>query len=96
MSVSEIPRLGYREMWRTAQNALLEANRRNAELERCAREVAVVARGLVNSPLPLSLSAPDGVSLDPDRPFWVAARDLRATLSVWHDVTGVDGEQDVT
>lgn len=51
-----------------------------------AVELAQAARQLVNAPLP-----PD---LDRERPFWVAARNVRATLSTYAELTGVDGEQE--
>lgn len=61
-----------------------------------ARAIAEAARALVNAPLPLTWLANDlaEVAGDSDHPWWVAKRNMRATLDAHKDVTGVDGEQD--
>jgi hypothetical protein len=57
-----------------------------SEHEEAAVFLAGALRKLVNAPLP--------EDLDPEREFWVAARNARATLSVFRDMTGVDGDQE--
>lgn len=57
-----------------------------SEHEEAAVFLAAALRKLVNAPLP-----PDA---DCERPFWVAARNARATLSAFQDLTGIDGDQD--
>lgn len=61
-----------------------------------AVEIAKAARQLVNAPLPLRWLCDDTVEVEMDRehPWWVAKRNLRATLDTFKGVTGVDGEQD--
>jgi hypothetical protein len=54
--------------------------------ETAARDLADALRQLVNAPLPATLAL--------EEPFWIAARNARATLSNYADVTGIDGEQD--
>ena len=51
-----------------------------------ARDLADALRQLVNAPLPATLAT--------EEPFWIAARNARATLSVHAESTGIDGEQD--
>jgi hypothetical protein len=51
-----------------------------------AVDLAEALRTLVNAPLP--------ADADPERPFWRACRNARATLSLWQSRTGVDGELD--
>lgn len=61
-----------------------------------AREIATAARQVVNAPLPLYHLFDDNYQVvgDLKHPWWVAKRNLRATLDTYKDLTGVDGDQD--
>jgi hypothetical protein len=73
---------GYRGMWRSAEDEVT----RLSESRSAVIDLAKALRMLVNAELPLDL--------DRERPFWVAARNARAILSVHAAITGIDGEQD--
>jgi hypothetical protein len=60
-----------------------------------AHAIATAARQLVNAPLPLVLlRGVYEVSADREHPWWVAKRNLRASLDTYKYLTGVDGDQD--
>lgn len=58
-----------------------------------AIELAKALKQLVNAGLPISH---DGFTLDlePEVLFWAAARNARATLDTYADLTGINGEQE--
>lgn len=59
-----------------------------------AADMARALKQLVNAGLPVFPGAGAAVDLDTEHPFWVAARNARATLDVHSDLTGINGEQE--
>ena len=66
-----------------------------------AREIAKAARAFVNTPLPMNYILSQWerrepgryIDLDREHPYWVNARNVRATLNTFKPETGVDGDK---
>lgn len=83
----DVPADNKKLMEETVRKLIIDGVICSGQVRGATNELAKALKQLVNASLP-----PD-LDLDLERPFWIAARNARATLDTTRWVTGINGEQ---